>query len=163
MTGALALHDVLFWGVWIIAASAVWVILRLALQPKQVPKKKPATVGAIPISAASISTFLCEDQSALELEAELAASLGVELEAEPSDLSWAAQQAARLGINNVAALHDTLVRNRETVLRLAAKSSGRRSGAAIRSAYCSASWKKALLVKPETAPRETRNGTSCSQ
>jgi hypothetical protein len=154
MTGALALHDVLFWGVWIIAASAVWVVLRLAVRPEHMPKKKPATV-AIPISAASISTFLREDQSALELEAELAASLGVELEAEPSDLSWAAQQARRLGINDVAALHETLVRNRETVLRLAAKFkwAAVRRGDPLRLLF---------RVMEETAARETRNGTSWS-
>jgi hypothetical protein len=118
-----------------------------------VPKKKPATVGAIPISAASISTFLCEDQSALELEAELAASLGVELEAEPSDLSWAAQQARRLGINNVAALHDTLVRNRETVLRLAAKFkwAAVRRGDPLRLLF---------RVMEESAARETGKSTS---
>jgi hypothetical protein len=110
-----SLHELIFWGVWVVAAAAVMALLRHFLPGKQsVPRRTP-------IAASSLASYATTNNHPLEIEAELALYLGADLEPTLNDLSWAEVQAGRLDIRDIETLDALLSRHRAVILKFASK------------------------------------------
>jgi hypothetical protein len=110
-----SLHELIFWGIWVVAAAAVLALLRHFL-----PEKHPVR-RRTPIAASSLASYATTNSHPVEIEAELALYLGADLEPTLNDLSWAEVQAGRLNIRDIETLDALLSRHRAVILKFAGK------------------------------------------